>query len=433
VEARRKLTCPRDCDRACQACLLAYDTQHDRERLDRKAALRFLSDELLQALKLPPEQRRFGEATRVEWQHPVDGLLRMARRHGVKRTRIVFHGAPESWDLGGWSGLRPLQQLVDQGAEIELVMRAGAVRSLDWSHASQLANLMEFAHFHVVESADPALWSGPQRVFAEMVHKEGLSGFATNVEDALVPGPEWLETPPGSISVFGRLTHSLLPADLRSLSMAEVRRDPPTHIKEIKLTPRSGVEGSIHGLGDRFWRALDAQDPGLLEYLTRAPAVELSYDDRYLKSPAYARCLFEALDTLARRGAVNAQTLIRIRSIEARSELGKEPRYIDHDWREASDQRGVLHGLLSQLSSRVVVELIASKEALPHARLMNIRWSDGRSFELRLDQGFGFLRGRGGPFAFYAGVANQVTQLLGRSWALTLSSTYPAFFYARRG
>jgi len=42
ASAKRALECPRECDAACQACLLTYDTQHHLDDLDRKAALALL-------------------------------------------------------------------------------------------------------------------------------------------------------------------------------------------------------------------------------------------------------------------------------------------------------------------------------------------------------------------------------------------------------
>lgn len=49
-ETPQVLDCPNNCDAACHGCLLTYDTQHNAEMLDRKAALSFLSNELLAGL-----------------------------------------------------------------------------------------------------------------------------------------------------------------------------------------------------------------------------------------------------------------------------------------------------------------------------------------------------------------------------------------------
>ena len=49
-EAKDVLECPRDCDVACQGCLLTYDTQHNLVDLDRMRAICLLNEAFLNAL-----------------------------------------------------------------------------------------------------------------------------------------------------------------------------------------------------------------------------------------------------------------------------------------------------------------------------------------------------------------------------------------------
>jgi len=48
------LDCPRNCDSACQGCVLTYDTQHHLDDLNRHDAKNFLSAAYLDALDIPP-------------------------------------------------------------------------------------------------------------------------------------------------------------------------------------------------------------------------------------------------------------------------------------------------------------------------------------------------------------------------------------------
>jgi len=54
-KARTRLQCPRECDRACQAFLLNYDTKYHDDLLDRHQALRFATRSLVTGLALPQE------------------------------------------------------------------------------------------------------------------------------------------------------------------------------------------------------------------------------------------------------------------------------------------------------------------------------------------------------------------------------------------
>jgi len=62
------LHCSRNCDVACQGCLLSYDTQHHIQDLDRNKALELINDQFLQALQLPAAMQIFGPNTLLEME-----------------------------------------------------------------------------------------------------------------------------------------------------------------------------------------------------------------------------------------------------------------------------------------------------------------------------------------------------------------------------
>jgi hypothetical protein len=64
--AREILHCVKDCDAACHACLLTFDTFDKADILDRKAALEFLDEALVEALDLPEELQVLGPSSRLE-------------------------------------------------------------------------------------------------------------------------------------------------------------------------------------------------------------------------------------------------------------------------------------------------------------------------------------------------------------------------------
>ena len=74
------LRCLRDCDAACQGCLLTYDTQHNLDDLDRIRALSLLDETFLNALALSASLQAFGSETRLEMEQLGQALRRELQR-----------------------------------------------------------------------------------------------------------------------------------------------------------------------------------------------------------------------------------------------------------------------------------------------------------------------------------------------------------------
>jgi DEAD/DEAH box helicase domain-containing protein len=92
--AREVLTCESNCESACQRCLLTFDTRFRLDSLDRHAALRFLSDEWIQALQLPDDMQLFGKASRAEYQPLAEAITRELNRTSAKRLYVYMAGDP---------------------------------------------------------------------------------------------------------------------------------------------------------------------------------------------------------------------------------------------------------------------------------------------------------------------------------------------------
>ena len=99
ARAREVLECPNDCDKACHACLLAFDTRDVAEGLDRKEALEFLNDAFLATLSLPEKLRVFGDETVYETALLPSTLVARARRGDARFLRLFLSGDGPSWDL----------------------------------------------------------------------------------------------------------------------------------------------------------------------------------------------------------------------------------------------------------------------------------------------------------------------------------------------
>jgi hypothetical protein len=88
--------------------------------------------------------------------------------------------------------------------------------------------------------------------------------------------------------------------------------------------------------------------------------------------------------TFSRSGAADAVLVVETRPPRVNDPRG-EPWQINHDWRDPNDQRAVVESLGKQHAIRVTVR----HADVPHGRYLNIRFADGATATVVLDQGFG--------------------------------------------
>ena len=156
------------------------------------------------------------------------------------------------------------------------------------------------------------------------------------------------------------------------------------------------------------------------------PLAELYYSDRYLRSPLTILLLRELLGALAHYpGGLVTSTHITIATSQLQRNDTQEPRWLYHDWRDATDRQLVFKEVFETLGQFVFDE--KRQEQLPHARELRLTWTDGKAWTLRLDQGVGYWRAYNArePFPFEQSVARQVGRL--RSCEIDVAAGYPSY------
>ena len=152
---------------------------------------------------------------------------------------------------------------------------------------------------------------------------------------------------------------------------------------------------------------------------------------RYLRSPLTVLLIRELLGALADYpGGLVASTKCAIAISPLQRNDTQEPRWLHHDWRDATDRRQVFEQVFDRLG-----QFALSAEGhtqLPHARELRLAWTDGSAWTLRLDQGVGYWRACNyrEPFPFEQPVARQVERL--RSCELDVEAghpSYPTYWY----
>lgn len=434
-QAREVLTCPRDCDAACQGCLLTYDTQHHLDDLNRKQSLALLDEAFLNALALPTGLQAFGTETRLEMEPLGQALRRELQRHTMQELRVFLGGEAEAWEPLDWRLRDDLLRLKDAGLAIRLVVPQNTLKQLEPSQRDELAGLTAVikAEIYLSETAphtDEADHQLP--LVMEIGNAQNAIRWATSTVAALMPTSHWGGGEGGAQFVRVRLSRPLprIPDRWLRVAVNELRSTPGA-LHAISITKE--LDGSRHQFGHRAWNLVFDKVPELKEQFGgNQPLVELHYSDRYLRSPLTVLLLRELLDTLTGyQGGIVANTQVFVATSQLQRNDTVEPWQFQHDWRDANDRGEVFKRIFEGLGRFEFFE--CSYRELPHARELRLVWSNSVVWTLRFEQGMGYWRAGNSrePFPFERSVEQQIKRL--KSCKIDIRAGYPShptYWYA---
>jgi DEAD/DEAH box helicase domain-containing protein len=395
-----------ECDKACHACLLAYDTRDRTDVLDRNEGLRFLGEDFQRALRLSDEFQVFGEDSIWEPRPLGSALLMEARRADCDKLRL-FLSIPERPDeLVDWSLWRPLTDLARTGTDVELVFRTSEVESLSWQQARDLDARARFGGLSIlVRDELPA--RGGQPLAAEVHCAEGGIGWAVTAGEDRMLGPDWARAGQGT-RIRGPIGSAVEDQGLRPAREIGFPTEAPSGWVRIEVG--SELDGDLSELGDRFWDLLESKSAELRSKLASGAELRMvKYADRYVKSPFTALALVEVLDALKRsRSCWVDGTSFRLTTLGVK-ESRWYPDVLHNDWDDVQTQTAVLRGMIAPFRGQVRV--LDRPQQVGHSRNLELVWEDGTEIEVHLDQGFGFLNGGRSAFDFSLDANAQIARL----------------------
>ncbi len=392
-DARQILRCPRNCDRACHGCLLAFDTQSRADELDRRNALALLSDEAMNRLQLPETLRAFGDASRHEGEMMPRVLARLAAQADDKsRLRVYIDSAEDQWNASDWPAWQPLARAASNGAEVEVVLTRDATDD----EAEALRPLWQACRSPGFGRTPIQLVRGDARpgLLAEVRVGQHADAWAVAGDGTPLasrkPGLDWGMPPDDSALVRGR--NAAAWADVCPLESE--RFEPPAPRpgwQEVDGNAFAGPKGSF---GTRFWNVLAAASPELASRLAESrPLAEVAYTDRYLRSPITAWFLAELLKALASHGRRGATLDITASEVQPPrpGERSRTSSIMKHNFVDVPQQRSTIAALLAPLGYHQNPLDLRYFKKMPHYRQLTLRWQDGKRLLVRLDQGLGLV------------------------------------------
>ncbi len=382
------------CGRACPACVLVGDLSDEEVgRLDRRPALALVRDRLLVDASPEDDDRAFPDA-----RFSVDTLDEIRRALEAGATEVVFYvaGGLDPAELSGWPAIALARQWSARGRRMILALPLGAIDRLNGAQKVQLRDQVHAWGIELYEGDQPVFANGARRV-AEVRRPTGPAlVFASRDEGASTGSSAWGK--PGTAPIVRAEAPMAWAGQLVGLD--RLRETPGASLVDI----RHDFDGPIAGFGER----LSGMIAKVLADLGVPPedgAVELTYEDRYLKSPAVLRLCMDTLAKLPRSGPgplpLNIKTFPLVPPV-------RPTNYLDSDWRRDDDRIATATSYAAACGMRLDVELTHPE----HGRRLTIKLKSGRVAEIVLDQGFGAWRNdRGVAFDFSRPAPDQARRL----------------------
>lgn len=386
--ARARLECPAHCDSACPRCVLDFDQRFEAERLNRHAALSFLTPEWLNGLELPPELAFFGPQSRPEYRPLTQALMHAVAHHGVSSVRLYVAGDVKDWDVAP-SMLREVAcRLAGQMVNVELVIPTSSIEALEDSERHILASLACDPRISILTANEP-FRSGEGWVIAETLSEPSIQwGIAS--PSALAFNQNWASYVGPLVTCSG----GPRPPALNALSPESIR---PSHFTgDLEIDVHHELDGDLQGFGKRFWKHIGEKHSPTQSRLGADfdEVISVRYCDRYLFSPISIALLLELISGLrqtvgeARWHVQNVEIVTTNRRPSGSSMTGST---VWSDWEDNQARNAVLAASFAYSGMNARLQVGNTAET-GHARSLDVQWASGASMGIRLDQGVSYWR-----------------------------------------
>jgi hypothetical protein len=408
------LDCSRDCDSACQGCLLTYDTQHHLDDLNRHAAKLLLSGAYLNALDIPQHLKAFGSESHLELEPLVLAMNREWQRHEVVIVRIYLGGDSTYWEPLAWKLNDQLSRLNAEDKKLQFIVPESTLKTLSNSQKSELASLVTFinAELYSSESVSVANESNLPLI-VEIGSNDFRGSWAASDEKALAPSSQWGSGEMGTQYVFCR-KKELIPVQSKNWKKVKLSELNGVPSGFIQLVIGNEFDGASISFGERVWSLINKKVPEMDLLLNGSTKIKkIHYSDRYLCSPLTILLLHNLLSELVNFSVLEENTSLLIQTAKLGYSNINSPLKIYHDWIDGNDRKMIVTTWFEEFFKKFSWEE-KSKFDLPHERKLEITWENGKLLTVILDQGVGSWKlspAIKSQFPFQSSVEEQVKKL----------------------
>jgi DEAD/DEAH box helicase domain-containing protein len=429
------LNCPRECDSACQGCLLTYDTQHHSSDLNRHNALALLSPSYLNSFEIPQQIRAFGSESYLEMEPLILALNREWQRHPISLARVYLGGDASLWEPLSWRLRSELSRLFEANIKIQFVLPSSMLNELGFSQQTEFEALATYVNAEVyITQSIQTEGASALPLILEIGSEQIDIRWVASSEMALIPMQQWGNGEFDVQYVFTRLSCSVSaqPVNSKLIDIKSLRSPQPGLI-EIKICQE--LNGPSLSFGEKAWRVITKNVPKLTEMLNgEVELLEVIYSDRYLRSPLVMILLNSFLSSLSSfPGGIKSKTKLSIKTSKLERLNNDSPRWLYHDWLNSKDRADVVEYWFNKKFSNFSWDDRYSNIELPHERKLQLNWADGRQSKIVLDQGVGYWRvthGIRAEFPFERDIDKQISYMEKANVVIeSLSKIHPTHWY----
>lgn len=372
-EAAKRLDCVAKCENGCPECVLRRDLQYG-AKMNRIDALELLLKDVVPKLEMPDRLAIFGAATKAitlpfaQWasQKSISGSL--------KEVTVFLTDQPEFWDVSEWSGRDLIRDASQRDIPVKIVLRTADFPTLEMSHKLDLARLTTFGNTSLHGIADLPEVLGTQLIASVNIDGTDYAVASPN-EGASRINRHWGQTEEGPLLIGAVAVDGISPP-LSIQKVAELNQ-----ARSAQKDVTTELDGSIRQFGTKFWKLVCAMHPQ--SFAAGRHISQVTYSDRYMRSPLTSRLLFEVWRKMPLK---DAETKLSI--VSERLEYdGRRAHQLHHNWEDDKLRRAVLAEMFPSVQLN-----FGAKADCPHARFFKITFADQSTLDISLDQGFGAWR-----------------------------------------
>ncbi len=367
-----KLHCEK-CETACSDCLLESDTRFDIDNIDRKLALKWLSDDFLLFNKSPDELNTFVGAHYQPYS--LEQAIRYRIHQGVQEITLWLNSDLAEWDLANPIFKRQI---------------------INYLHTDRLKVRLVLPEMKYDADVEEELWLlqklGIELCLTKKISKKGLAaqlvnnGIVTTIASSeianLCPGEKW--------HCSGGVVITTNQEALEEVVEFKIK----PHTRSLNFIQDSveidtEFNGSLKEFGQKFWMYLIKKDERLTKWIAENQLKSIHYSDRYIQSPQSLLFISQIIGALCQ--AKSEVDSIRIETLF--HEKDREGRFLHNDWQYQQDFIEAYEIWLEH-KTKVKPEFVCNSQRsnIAHRRKLTLEFASGQKLIIKFDQGVGYWK-----------------------------------------
>lgn len=390
--AHERLNCPAQCDSACPHCVLDFDQRFNADNLDRLAALRFLTRDWLDRMKLPDELAYLGPDSKAETTGLYESILRVSRHSSSKEICLFAGGVSSECDLAP-SPLRELAfRLAANQHKVSIIMDKSCFDRLDNIDRNLLASLVNYPDGLISLSTISSLpMANGVAIVAEVSNGENSYRWAVADDAVTTINSGW-----GIHDSTLVVANGLKPLALQAnpvLIQDIIPKAINSSDKEIEIFHE--LDGPLQGFGKRFWTHLVEKSPevGGLISNSNADINSVEYHDRYLFTPLAVALLTDLIVGLRDSVGINRwdRPAIKVTTTSETTTKYMSGRFAWDNWPDLAVRDSAIQSAFEYNGMEGIVKSV-DKLKSRHGRVLTVTFLSGQILTVRLDQGVSYWR-----------------------------------------